>query len=93
MFDLNVTHEAVVRVKTPVAILASLILLAFICCMLAGYGLAGSRTWSRYLHMVGFAFVITMVIYIVLDYDYPRFGLIRIDFADKVLESTIAGMK
>ena len=33
--------------------------------------------------MVGFAFVVTMIIYIVLDYDYPRFGLIRIDFADR----------
>jgi len=93
MFDLNVTHEAVVHVKTPGAILGALIILAFICSMLAGYGLAGTRAWSRYLHMVGFAFVVTMIIYIVLDYDYPRFGLIRIDFADRVLEETIAGMK
>jgi len=93
MFDLNVAHEALVHVKTPHAILGALIVLALICCMLAGYGLAGSRAWSRYLHMVGFAFVLTLIIYIVVDYDYPRYGLIRIDFADSVLESTIAGMK
>jgi hypothetical protein len=93
MFDLNVAHEALVHVKTPGAILGALICLAFLCSVLAGYGLAGTSGWSRYLHMGGFAFVVTMVIYIVIDYDYPRFGLIRIDFADTVLESTIAGMK
>jgi len=93
MFDLNVTHEAVVRVKTPGAILATLVILAFICSLLAGYGLAGSRPWAHFLHKVGFALVVTGIVYIVIDYDYPRFGLIRIDFADRALETTIAGMK
>jgi hypothetical protein len=93
MFDASVTHEALVHVKTPAAILTSLIVLALLCSALAGYGLAGSRAWSRYLHMGGFAVVITGIIYIVLDYDYPRFGFIRVDFADTVLQSTIAGMK
>jgi hypothetical protein len=93
MFDLNVAHEAVVRVKTPGAILATLVILAFICSLLAGYGLAGARPWSHFLHKAGFALVVTGIIYVVIDYDYPRFGLIRIDFADQALEATIAGMK
>jgi hypothetical protein len=29
----------------------------------------------------------------VIDYDYPRFGFIRVDFADEVLEATVAQMK
>jgi hypothetical protein len=33
------------------------------------------------------------VIYIVLDYDHPRLGLIRVDFADEALEAAVAGMK
>lgn len=93
MFDANVNHEALVYTKTPTAILASLIILALICSTLAGYGLAGSRAWSRYLHMMGFAIVITGIIYIVLDYDYPRYGFIRLDFADAPLEMTIRGMQ
>ena len=93
MMDANVNHEQVVYTKTPGTILASLIALALMCSMLAGYGLAGSRAWSRYLHMVGFATVVTGIIYIVMDYDYPRYGLIRLDFADAALEETIRGMK
>ncbi len=93
MFDLNVTHEALVHVKTPPAILATLVILAFLCSLLAGYGLAGARPWSHFLHKAGFALVVTGIIYIVIDYDYPRFGLIRIDFTDRALEETIKGMK
>jgi len=93
IFDPSAPHQPLVHVKTPAAILTSLIVLALLCSALAGYGLAGSRAWSRYLHMGGFAVVITGIIYIVLDYDYPRFGFIRVDFADTVLQSTIAGMK
>jgi hypothetical protein len=93
MFDLSTAHEALVRVHTPGAILAALIVLALICSLLAGYGLAGAKAWSRYLHMAGFAFVITGIVYIVVDYDYPRYGFIRIDSVDAALASTLAGMK
>jgi hypothetical protein len=48
---------------------------------------------SRYLHMVGFAVIVTATIYIVLDYDFPRVGFITIDFADAALESAVAAMK
>jgi hypothetical protein len=43
--------------------------------------------------MGGFAVVLTGTIYIVLDYDHPRVGLIRVDYVDQVLEATVAGMK
>jgi hypothetical protein len=93
MLDITVTHEAMVDVHTPGVVLAMLFALALFCSLLAGYGLAGSQSWSRYLHLVGFAFVLTAVIYVVLDYDYPRFGLIRVDFADQALRATVASMK
>jgi hypothetical protein len=93
MLDITVAHEAMVEVHTPGVVLATLFTLALFCSLLAGYGLAGSQSWSRYLHMVGFALVITGVIYVVLDYDYPRFGMIRVDYADQALRVTVAGMK
>ena len=43
--------------------------------------------------MIGFALVVTGTIYIVLDYDHPRIGLIRVDFADDALGVAVAGMK
>jgi hypothetical protein len=70
-----------------------LIALALAGSFLGGYGLAGAKPVSRRLHMVGFAIVLTAVIYIVLDYDYPRMGLIRVDFADAALSEAAAAMK
>jgi hypothetical protein len=93
MIDITTTHEALVAVHTPGMVLATLFGLALFCSVLAGYGLAGSQSWSRYLHMMGFALVITAVIYVVMDYDYPRLGLIRVDFADQALRATVAAMK
>lgn len=93
MIDVTSTRESLVRVHTPGAILATLVALALFCSLLAGYGLAGSRMLSRYLHMGGFAAVVTLTIYVVLDYDHPRFGLITVDFADSALAATVATMK
>ena len=93
LIDVTGMREALSQVHTPGVIVTLLILLALSCTFLAGYGLAGAKPTSRRLHMVGFAFVVTAVIYIVLDYDYPRVGLIRVDFADEALESAVAAMK
>jgi len=93
LIDMTGTREALAEVRTPGAILALLMVLAVACRFLAGYGLAGAKPTSRRLHMVGFAVVLTGVIYIVLDYDHPRMGLIRVDFADDALESAVSSMK
>jgi hypothetical protein len=37
------------------------------------------------LHMVLYAAVIAVTVYAVLDLEYPRFGLIRLDAADRAL--------
>ena len=35
--------------------------------------------------MVGFALVMAMAIYVILDIEYPRLGLIRVDAFDQAL--------
>jgi hypothetical protein len=40
------------------------------------------RSW---LHTLLYAVVVAVTIYAVLDLEYPRFGLIRLDAADKAL--------
>ena len=59
--------------------------------LLAGYAMSRSdeRNW---LHIFGFALVTTAVIYVIIDVDYPRIGLFRIDAADQVLYETRAAM-
>jgi hypothetical protein len=91
--DSTTRREALVNVHTPGAILSMLVGLALFCSVLAGYGLAGAKSMSRYLHMTGFAIVVSGTVYIVLDYDFPRVGFITVDFADAALESAVAAMK
>ena len=40
------------------------------------------RSW---LHMLLFSAVISLTITVMFDFNYPRYGLIRVDAADKVL--------
>jgi hypothetical protein len=35
----------------------------------------------------------TVTIYLIIDLDYSRYGIIRVDFADKALEDVLARMK
>jgi hypothetical protein len=43
--------------------------------------------------MVFFAAVVTVTVYVILDLEYPRIGLIRVDEVDQALEDVRAGMK
>jgi hypothetical protein len=36
---------------------------------------------------------VTLTIYVIFDLDYPRFGFIRLDFADQGLIDLLAEMK
>jgi hypothetical protein len=59
---------------------------------LAGYMMTASseRDW---ISTITFAVVLGTAVYITLDYEYPRIGLIRIDPVDQVLAQTLARMK
>ena len=41
-----------------------------------------TRNW---LHIVGFAIVMTLTVYVIVDLEYPRLGMIRVDAADRML--------
>ena len=38
----------------------------------------------HWIHSVGFAAVIAVTVHVILDLEYPRLGLIRVDAADRV---------
>jgi hypothetical protein len=52
--------------------------------LMAGYGMIGSTLRSR-LHMLGFALVMGVAIFVILDIEYPRLGLVRVDAFDQAL--------
>lgn len=93
MIDVTTARAIAARTHTPILIFATLLILGLVCSLLAGYVLAYTKTGNVRLHIFAFAVVVTLTIYIIFDLDYPRFGLIQLDFADKALIDLLAGMK
>jgi hypothetical protein len=84
MIDITTTRTIAMHTQLPLLIFTLLTGVALVSSLLAGYAMAKRRSRSL-LHMVLYAVVIAVTIYAVLDLEYPRFGLIRIDAADKAL--------
>jgi hypothetical protein len=86
MIDITGTRLMATRMHPPPIVFAMLavIVMALISALLAGCHMAGgkARIW---LHIIGFAAVIASVVYVIIDIEYPRQGLIRVDAADEVL--------
>jgi len=84
MIDVTTARSVVLNTHLPGLIFALLIAIALLSALVAGYAL-GQRKNRTLLHMLLYAAVISMSIYAVLDLEYPRFGLIHLERADRVL--------
>ena len=84
MIDITTTRTMAAKMHPPLVIFVLLFGLAFISALLAGYGMAGgkSRSW---IHMIGFAATMALAVNIIIDIEYPRLGLIRVDAFDQAL--------
>jgi cytochrome c oxidase subunit IV len=91
MIDITTTRTAATRIHPPKVIFGLLFALALLSSLLAGYGMAGN-TSRRWLYMIVFSAVISLTVYVIIDLEYPRLGLIRVDAADKVLVDLRASM-
>jgi hypothetical protein len=92
MFDIAESRTFAARMHPPAIIFAMLGGLALAGALLAGYGMAGGRSRS-WIHVVGFAATIAIAIYVILNLEYPRAGLIRIDRFDQALVDLRASMR
>ncbi len=84
MIDITTTRVVASETHPPVIVFYLLYLMSLMSALLAGYDLSGSRT-INFLHMVVFAAIISITVYVILDIEYPRQGLFRIDTFDKYL--------
>ena len=84
MIDITRTRLMATRMHPPPVVYAMLAVMALVGALLAGYHMAGGKARS-WLHTIGFAAVISVTAYVILDIEYPRLGLIRVDAADEVL--------
>ena len=84
MFDIVTNRTTALKTHTPTIVFGMLGVLALISALLAGMGMAGAtrRSW---VHILGFALIISLTVYVILDLEYPRLGLIRIDSMDQLL--------
>lgn len=83
-FDIANSRIAAAHRHPPATIFVMFAGLALAAALLAGHGLAGSKTMSR-IHVVGFAAIVALTAYVTLDLEFPRFGLIHLDAADQLL--------
>jgi len=91
MIDITTSRTMALEFHQPLIIFAVLFALALVSSLLAGYGMAGSRK-QRWIHMIGFAAITSVAIYVIIDLEYPRRGFIRVDAADQVLIDLRASM-
>lgn len=91
MFDITTTRTSAHLVHPPTIIYVMLIALAAASSLLAGYAMAESRT-RRLVHMASFAATLSIAVYVIVDIEFPRLGLIRVDELDVVLEQLRASM-
>jgi hypothetical protein len=92
MIDITTTRTMATQMHPPVIIFVMLLLLALVSAVLAGHDLAraGSHNW---LHTLGYATILSLTVYVIVDIEFPRMGFIRVDAIDQVLVELRASMK
>lgn len=84
MIDITTTRTEASRLHPPLIIFVMLGTLTLACSLFAGYEMATRRNLNM-LHSVGFALVLATTVYVIIDLEYPRVGMIRMTDSDEVL--------
>jgi len=91
MFDIVTTRTAATQMHPPAAVWLMLGGLTLVCSFLVGYDLGGvQRNW---LHLLTFALLFSLTLYVIIDMEYPRVGLIRVTAMDRVLQDVRDSMR
>lgn len=84
MIDITTTRAVALQTHPPLPIYILLFVLALASSLIAGYGM-GDKRKRPWLHTVVYAVALTVTIYTILDLEFPRIGLIRVDRYDQAL--------
>ena len=92
MIDISTTRTMALQVHPPRIVYALLLGLGLICSLLAGFRMSSGqhRSW---LHILAFTVLTVIIVYVMLDVEYPRAGLIRLESADQLLVNLRDHMK
>jgi hypothetical protein len=92
MIDITTTRTEAARIHSPLIIWVMLGALTFACALFAGYDMA-SRKHLNLFHSAAFAVVLAVTVYVIIDLEYPRIGLIQMSDSDHVLVDLRESMK
>lgn len=93
MFDTAEYRDSTSRfMHPPMIIFIMLFGLALMSSLLAGY-VTGSNQDRNWVHAIGFTVIMSITVYVILDIEYPRAGLIRVDSVDRILMDLREDMK
>lgn len=84
MFDTATTRAAGVIQHPPMLIYVMMGLLLLAASVLAGVALGVGKVRNRF-HGLAFVLVMTLAVYVILDFEFPRVGIIRVTGFDQVL--------
>ena len=84
MIDIATTRLMATRTHPPGIVFVLLVALALAGALLAGFAMAEGKGRS-WVHVLAFASILAATVWITIDLEYPRLGLIRVDAADAVL--------
>jgi len=85
MIDVTTGRTLAIHTHLLALIFFLLVTVSLLSGLMAGYAMQ-KRQRRSLLHMVLYAAAIAATLYVVLDLDYPRHGLIRLDVADRSLQ-------
>lgn len=86
MLDASTTLMAAQKVHPPIVTYLFLGFLALVCGCFVGMNLGQGKRCSIF-HQMIYAIVMTAALYIIIDFEFPRIGIIRIDQSDALLIS------
>lgn len=91
MFDITTTRLAATQFHPPRMVYIVLGVISLACAFLVGYemGASEARSWP---HVIVLAALLSFTLYVILDFEYPRLGLIRVDDFDALIAQVRASM-
>ena len=84
MIDITTTRAVASETHPPLIIFYLLGGLCLVGALLVGQGLAASQSRSWFYPVI-FAAILSSAVYVIVDIEYPRLGLVRVDAADHIL--------
>jgi len=92
MFDTATSRIRATELHPPAIIFGMLGIVSLSSSLLAGYNMGGTKR-RKWIHMLCFSFVLTLTVYVIIDIEYPRLGLIQVDNADSFLSELLESLE